>query len=434
MQNIIHNVFKTLAYPPGEDQLKILTLFFNNLAWLRIIMLAISLFSLFFWYQCLIKVTNKKVALISVFFILFSPAYYVLWLSYPFDCLRIFVASLLLFLFRNKFNKLLMLLSCVFLISSLFYTSSERSSFYHKIGLKDAKVKVQERFDAEDSLTNPIFIPLNIKRIVYNKYYFAYKEAINEVIPFFDMESLFFQEVHPMEQKSIVIFVWPQLFLLIGGSYLLVTRKNKKVYNLLLITLFFSFINFLFSPFNIFRKFEFILFPLSLVMAFSVEAIIKSKIVFNKFTGGVLIFLTSYGIVSNHVDLNKRPDFWLDNRPYFYDFVFNSIKIRDWQNFDKIYISSLVGRSKEYCEYYLKDCSEDKFIFNSFDLKNMKADKNSIYAGFSGEFIGSDFYNHIDNDWYNLTVDKGFSKIDTIKIRDTIAYKYGNHVLVGEVK
>ena len=434
MQNIIVNVFKTLAYPPSEDQLKILNYFLNNLSFLRVAMLLVSLSSLFLWFHTLKKIIGKKVAIISVFFILASPSFYVLWLSYPFDCLRIFVISLLVFLLFAKFNKLLIGLSCIFLISSLFYLSSERSIFYHKINLKNAKVKVQERFDAEDSLTNPIFVPLNIKRITYNKYYFAYKEIINEIIPFFDMESIFFQEVHPMEQKSMVIFVWPQIFLLISGSYLVVTRKNKKINQLLLLTLFISLINFLYSPFNVFRKFEFILFPLSILMAFSVEAIFKSKIVFNKFVGGLLVFLTIYGIFSNHVDLNKRPDFWLDNRPYFYDFVFNSIKNRDWQSFDKIYISGLVGKSKNYCSYYLNDCNEDKFVFESFDLKDKVADKNSIYAGFSGEFVGSDFYNHIDSDWYNLIVNKGFLNIDTIKIRDTIAYKYGNHVLVGETK
>jgi hypothetical protein len=436
MQNIILNVFKSFSYPPTEDQLKLVWLFFSNLWFLRIFSLVILLITLFFWYKVVIKLTGKTIALISCLIIFLSPTFYVLWLSFPIDCLKIFLLLFLIYIlsnFKKNFYKLILTLGSLFLILFSFSTTTERSSFIHKIGLKDAKVEVQERFAAEDSLTDPVKVPLKLKRVVYNKYYIEYKELINEVIPFFDMESLFFQEIHPLEQKSVVVFVWPQIFLLIVGVYFLFKLKNKKINSMVIVTLFLSLVNFLFDPFIVFRKFELILFPLSLIMSFAVFNIYKTKIFFGKVIGFIIIFLCLYGISANHFDLNKRPDYWLNNRPYFYEFVFNSIKKRDLDKFEKIYVTSLVGNTEKYCKFYLGNCG-DKFVFNSFDLKEIRPEKYSIYAGFAGEFIGSDFKNDINKDWLTLIKDKGFTEIETKNIRDTIAYKFGNDVVIGEVK
>lgn len=437
MKNIILNVFKSVLYPPTEDQLLIIRYFFNNIWILRIFSLIILLVDLFFWYKTIVKLTGKAISLISCLIIFLTPTFYILWLTCPFDCLKIFLLTFLVyFLSKNKkhFGKLVLILGSIYLILFSFLTTKERSSLIYKLGLKDARTEVQNRFTAEDSLTNPVEVPLKIKKIVYNKYYFEYKELINEIIPFFDIESLFFQEIHPLEQKSIVIFVWPEIFLLISGIYFLIKLKNKKIKLLVLVTLLLSFVNFLFNPFSVFRKFEIILFPLSLIMALAVLKVYKTKIIFGKVVGLIIIFFCLYGIMTNHFDLNKRPDYWLDNRPYFYEFVFNSIKNRDFNNFQKIFVTSLVGNSENYCKYYLESCDKNKFIFNSFDLKENRPEKNVIYAGFVGEFVGSDFYNNINSEWLTLVNSKGFAKIEIKNLRDTIAYKFGNTVVIGEVK
>lgn len=437
MQNIILSIFKSASYPPTEDQLKLVGYFFGNIWLLRIFSLLFLLAALFFWYKTVVKLLGKSVSLISCLIIFLTPTFYVLWLTCPLDCLKIFLLILLVYFFnktKKHFGKLVLVLGTIYIILFSFLITKERSSFVHKLNLNDAKTELKLRFAAEDSLINPVKVPLKIKRIVYNKYYIGYKELINEIIPFFDIESLFFQEIHPLEQKSIVIFVWPEILLLIGGIYFLVKLKNKNVNLLIVATLFLSLINFLFNPFTVFRKFELILFPLSLIMALTVPKIINTKIIFGKVVGLIIIIFCLYGILTNHSDLNKRPDFWLDNRPYFYEFVFNSIKKRDLNNFNKIYVTSLVGKTELYCEYYLKDCDQNKFIFNSFELEKLRPEKNTIYAGFAGEFIGSDFKNNINSDWLTLVKDKGFIKIETKSLRDTIAYKFGNDVIVGEVK
>ncbi len=433
VQNIIFSIFKSIVYPPTEDQLTVIKYFFNNIWLLRIFSFVLLLAALFFWYKTMVKVVNKKISLISCLIIFLTPVFYVLWLTCPTDCLRIFLLMFLVWVLSQK-KKLLMILGSIFIILFSFLTTTQRSSFVYKIGLKEAKTEVQNRFAAEDSLTDPVKVPLKIKRIVYNKYFIEYKKLINEIIPFFDMESLFFQEIHPLEQKSVVIFVWPEILLLIGGTYLLIKKKDKKINSLINTVLFLSLINFLFNPFIIFRKFEMIIFPLGLIMALATEEMFKTKIMFGKICGLVVLFLCFYGLLANHTDLNKRPDFWLDNRPYFYEFVFKSIKKRDFNKFEKVYVTSLVGNTKEYCEYYLGNCDPNRFVFNSFELKGIKPEKNTIYAGFVGEFIGSDFKNNINSDWLTLIKDKGFTALETIKIRDTIAYKFGNEVVVGEIK
>lgn len=437
MQNIILSIFKSLAYPPTEDQLKIIGIFFNNLWVLRLFSLSFLSLALYFWHKILIKWVNKSISLISCLIIFLSPTFYILWLSYPIDCLKIFLLLFFIYLlskFRKNIYKLVLILGSIYIIFFSFLTVTDRSSFVHKLSLKDAKTEVQERFAAEDSVINPVAVPLKVKRIVYNKYYIEYKQLISEIIPFFDTESLFFQEVHPLEQKSVVIFVWPQIFLLIGGVYFLIILKNKKISLLVVTMLFLSLISFLFDPNAIFRKFSLILFPLSLVMSVAVLNIFNTKILFGKIFGFVILIFSLYGISANYFDLNKRPDYWLNNRPYFYEFVFESIKKRDLDNFEKVYVTTLVGDSEKYCKFYLKDCNSNKFVFNSFELEGIRPEKNSIYAGFAGEFVGSDFKNNINTDWLTLIKDKGFTKIETKDIRDTIAYKFGSNMVVGEAK
>jgi len=434
VENIFFDNFKSLAYPPTEDQLRIIGYLWGNIWILRFLSLALLLVSLFFWYKLIFKITkNKVISLTSIGIILTTPVFYILWLSFPFDCLKLAIALGLMYFLKNK-NGFLLFGVSLFLVVFSFLVTSERSGFVHKLSLNDAKSEVQERFAAEDSLIDPVKVPLKIKRMVYNKYFIEYKEIIGEIIPFFDTESLFFQEIHPLEQKSVVIFVWPEVFLLIGGIYVLAKDKNKKLNSLILVILFLSLVNFLFDPFITFRKFELILFPLSLVISMAIWQIWKSKMIFGKTVGGLIVLASFYGVVANHVDLNKRPDFWLDNRPYFYEFIFSSIKERNLNDFNKVYVTSLVGRSENYCKYYLDNCDQNKFVFNSFELKEIKPEKKSIYAGFAGEFIGSNFKNNIDSDWLTLIKDKGFTSLKTVNLRDTIAYKFGNDVIVGEVK
>lgn len=432
-------------YPPTGDQLRMMDLYYGLvdgqiLLWVvRILSLVLLIISLWFWFGLVRNFINKKIALISVIVIVCSPVFLVLWLLHPLDCLKIFFVLLIAHLFLKKFtDKNLWVVALFVTIYLLFFSliaSEERASFFHKLGLADGQSETMSRFGAEDSLTDPLIIPLQVKRVVYNKYFLSYKQVINEFIPFFDLETVFFQEVHPMEQKSVVIFYWPEVFLFLVGLFMLVKLKNIKLIKLMLLFFGIALLNFLFSPNQIYRKFEFILLPLSVLIALPIGWVFQNKVKsFGKFLILVVTLFSGYGFLTNMVDINKRPDFWLDNRPLYFDFIYSSLKQKDLNNYDTVRVSSIVGNSEMYCRFYFKRCSKKKFNFISFDLSQEQTTKNTIYAGFVGEFIGSDFKNNINKDWKMLVSAKGINILETKTLRDTIAYKYGNDVVVGEVK
>jgi len=118
-----------------------------------------------------------------------------------------------------------------------------------------------------------------------------------------------------------------------------------------------------------------------------------------------------------------RQQYWLDNRPIAYEFWYKQLQTLDIDKFDKVYITSIVGDSKPYCYFYLgKVCDDSKYIFESFDLTKSKY-SNSVYAGFAGEFVGSDYKNNINSSWYK---NNSFYLISKLSLRDTIANKFGN--------
>jgi len=93
-----------------------------------------------------------------------------------------------------------------------------------------------------------------------------------------------------------------------------------------------------------------------------------------------------------------------------------------------IYVTTLVGNAKGYCELYIGKC--DNFEFRSFELKNIIPTENAIYAGFVGEFIGSEYGNKFDDSWKSLIQSKGLTVINDSEIRDTVASQYGNLIMV----
>lgn len=431
-------------YPPTEDQLRLINFadsFFSGdirLWLLRVVSLILLIISLFFWFQTIKKNINKNIALISIFLIFLTPTFFILWYSHPFDCLKIFILLTVFYLMFGKSNEKRLLgfavFSIIFISIFSFSLTQERSSFIHKLSLSDAQKELNIRFDAEDKVLNKVDIPLNLKRIAYNKYFILYKQLVNEIIPFFDFETIFFQEIHPKEQKSVVLFVWPVIFLFLFGIYFLFKKENKSARIIVLSLSIVALGNYLISINEPYRKFEMILFPISLVTALTINEGMKYGIGWiRKSMFWVCVVFLIYGTGTNYYDLFNRTDFWLDNRPIFYDYIFKTISKEDLEKYDNIYISSIVGNPELYCKFYRNDCQE-KFTFKSFDLSVNKSEKKSLYAGFAGEFIGSDFKNNINSNWKNMISSSGINILGTMKMRDTIAYKYGNDVVIGEAK
>lgn len=420
-----------INYPVNQEQLMVL----NCLKWsgspalwaLRVASLLVLGVSMWLWFLFLSKVSSKNLATWSTVLMITTPIFLVLWMSHPLVVVKIFGVMIALVI-TTKFNrgsKLFLLLSVLLVVFFNIGFLKNHPAVLDKFSTRDAQNEVIQRITREDTLLEKISLPLAWRRIAYNKYFFVYKQVVSEVLPFFDLETVYFQEVHPMEQKSVVMFYWVEIYLLVLG--VLFCKKIKSITWLIsLIVL--AVVNYVFSEGEPTLRLLMVLFPLSWVMSVAVIELSKGKWL----AKSSLIFLTvitALGFVVNLVDLIKRTDYWLDNRPLAYQFWFEGLKRSGLPNFEKIQITTLIGDSKAYCYFYMGSvCDSEKIKFSSFDLNKEIGNPKTIYAGFGGEFVGPDFKNNISNEWIKTANAKGLVLIGTKNLRDTIANKYGNDI------
>jgi len=308
----------------------------------------------------------------------------------------------------------------------------KRPAIMSKFSLKEAGEAVTVRISSEDTLNPRIFAPLWWRRVAYNKYFFVYKNVLSEVLPFFDIETIFFQEVHPMEQKSVVMFYWPEMYLFVIGGYFLMKIKNKRITNLLVVCLGISLANYLFSNGEKGLRMIFLILPISVILAQAVVNLGRLKNEGYKVAGFFLFLLmlvTAYSFGVNFYDLTSRREYWFDNRPLAYQFWYENLKKMDLSNFSKIQVTTLIGDSRAYCRYYLGEiCDQPKMVFNNFNAVSEQTASGSVYAGFAGEFVGPKFKNDIDENWQGLAESQDWIFVDKIRLRDTIANQYGNDI------
>ena len=419
-----------INYPPTEEQLKILNFFSISGNWslwgIRLLTYFLLFACLKVWYETIRRYVAERVALWSCFFIFISPIFFVLWLIHPLIVFKIFVVIGAIYFFSRFVKKekfIIFGLGIVLLTATVNLVFLSRPSIFSKLSLKEAQDGVTVRISSEDTLNPRISASLWWRRIGYNKYFFVYKNVLSEILPFFDMETIFFQEVHPMEQKSTVMFYWPEIYLFIVGIYFLTKIKDKRMINLLVICLVVSLINYLFSDGEKGLRMIFLILPISLIIAEAVASL-KSRIFL---FGMMFMMIYSFGI--NFYDLTVRKEYWFDNRPLAYQFWFENLKNMDLSRFSKIQITTLIGDAKSYCRYYLGNgCNQPNIVFNNFNAISDKVPSGSIYAGFGGEFIGPMFKNDISENWKEVAQSQGWRFVTYRRLRDTIANQYGNDI------
>jgi len=420
-------MFNILAYPPTPEQLRILNFISVGgdiwLLCLRLVTILVLVGAIGLWMGIIKQYFGEKIAKLSGLLLLISPTFIIFCLGYPLLSVKIFLFFILLKLL-DKFNLVFFGFMIAFLIFFNVIVLNNKPAIFNKITLDDAVKEVNYRFMAEDSLLFSMEMPLWWRRISYNKMFFFYKEVMTEIMPFFDMESLFFQEVNPMGQKSVVMFYWPEIFLLILGIYFF----NKKFYHRNLFFIFsllvMALVNYIFSEGSVFVRLMMVMFPISIILGVGLVEIFK-----NIYLGGLVLIVLMYSLGINLHDLNVRTDYWLDNRPIAYQFWYKKMADLDLSKYDRIQISSVVGNSYNYCLFYLgEQCNDKKFVFESFDMSVDSTIANGVYAGFAGEFVGKRFKNDIANNWIEISKAKGLKMVDWTNIRDTIAFQYGNDI------
>lgn len=462
-----------------------------NLRTVNFFLLAASLVIFYFFLK-----QNKwesRTALFSLFPVLISPLFLSLWMLRPKICLTIFFIMLWLYLWSRKNTNLwsigLLIISPLFLffssfqgliISLLIFVPLTIHKFYQakkflalavlgvitilliipivgnpafKNNLSQAVIygavipnqtgkQVEERISKEDGLQTRVVFPLLFRRMGYNKIFFAYRNFVKEVLGFFDLETLFFQEVHPTHQKSEVVFFWPEIFLFCLGIWGLIKTKFSQKHKVLLILTFISLIFYLIttndSPAG---KHGLTLFPLAIIIGAGFKQIPKKLL-------PVILLLLVWAIYINSYDVLKRPLFWYDNRPYVYSQGIEALKKAEPEfTQDKdIYFTTLVGNPKLYYFYYYSPnpnvFSNDPAVikdrgrtihFTSFDLKNNLPQKKTLYFGFLGEFIGPHPLNEFSKEDINKIKIAGLEIEKVWKLDNTIAFRYGDYFVLTSV-
>lgn len=432
-----------ISHPPTEEQLKILLpiLKINSthpsyFLWgLRTVSYFLLFFSLINFYRLSRKYFSSEIPLLASLAIHLSPTFFSLWFLHPINSLAIFVFTFLFKKYHYKKENLSAtkkaVCAIIFVFALLIMNTGldiKRAPLIESLNLREAQQKVIERFTKEDSLKERIKFPLVFRKISYNKYFFTYKNTVKKIIDFFDLESIFFQEVHPLGQKSFVIFFWPELILFILGLYWLVNSSaagTKSYISFLTITAFLGFIT---MPGEIYKRFSLLLFPFSLIIASGIKTIKPTVL---KMTALLIIL---YSAITNYYSLVKNYNFWFNNREIAYNFIFNSLNQIDLEKYKRIHITGLIGNAKAYCYYYLKQCDDGRFSFDSFDLTSNLPKSGEIYAGFIGEFIGK----RLDNVFLPTDVEKirekSLTPLYQIELRDSVAFQYGHLVIVAEKK
>lgn len=427
-----------INFPPTTEQLTILNFFnlqgYTSLWGLRIFSLGILVLTMLLWKK-IVERYEISLAKWSLGLIITTPVFLVLVLIHPLVSLKLFLLSLLMYFGTKTFFKkgwILWLVMVVVCVGFNYLILGNRPAIMNQFSLKEAQNEVTARMTEEDSLFTKITLPLWWRRVAYNKYYFIYKNAVSEALPFWDLESVFFQEVHPLDQKSIVMFYWIEIYAFILGIYFLVKKRKSKLNKLIFAGILLSWVDFVFSEGSSYLRLILILFPYSLVIASGFEELrlmSKKKYILAKFSYVILGVILIYGMSINYYDLTVRKEKWFDNRPLAFQFWYEKLAKMDLNQYEQIHVSALVGDSRAYCYFYLgKVCNQDKFIFKSFDLSSENPVINSVYAGFAGEFVGSKFKNDIDPNWQNEVIKRKFIFLESESLADTVAYKYGNDI------
>jgi hypothetical protein len=323
-----------------------------------------------------------------------SPTLLNLWL---FDLKNTIILGVFLLLLDKNIKKpYLILILCLFI--GLVLSNGRQLPLFQVLNLNNASLEVNERFQDESLLNEKIEIPGVLRRISYNKYFFVIKNLSKEILSFINPRLWFFKELDGNLGKSMVIFYWPMFFMFLIGIY---KEKNlKQILN-------YFFMALLFYLLSANEKYLLSIVPLSLL--------IESGFISIKNQKGLIVVLTSsvfLGFYFNHQDLSKNQKYWFDNRIILYQEIFNDLL-----------------KGENYCQYFLKsDCDLNKISFINNETKPSQ-EKDKIYIGFVGEYLGRDINNNYSSNWKNEIESMGFKIIKVYEVNDSIAYGLGNIVV-----
>lgn len=409
-----------LNYPPSYEQL-IFPLTATWQLWLLrlLTLLVVAMLSLQIG-----KLVSERGRLWYWFLVLLSPLPALLVMSYPLSALKLAVVVIII---KKIGPSLLSKIAGLALIFALLIVVNikflhQAPALIDRLSLPVIQAELTDRFNKEYLLSPGNYVPLQIKRIAYNKYFFLIKDVLEEVLRFADLETIFFQEIHPQNQKGEPIFYWGEFGLFALALYVLAVRKDKGRVGLLLAA---AIIYFITSDGQPLLRHPVTFFALSVLIADGIPVLLAKRGSV-RIVAVAFILLALYGALAHLVDRLERPQYWLDNKPMVYQIYFDSVPL---DRYDVVYVADLFGQGPNYCRFYYKNCS--KFIFDNFQMVELEPLDNALYVGFSGNFFGITTRDNFDQRPDINYAGHRIEFIQSAMIRDNVANGYGQRIIHG---
>lgn len=410
-----------INYPPTEEQLLI---GLWPVVWTRMFCFGLAVGAFWFWKNILAKFKLEKLYYYFVLVMCLSPTFFGWFWLHPSESVKWFLVSVI-FWMSSRWNKKGLILPVIFLLVFSFWQNNDKAKIWENLENKRAVFEVTQKFGREDSLIDKIDQPLWWRRISYNKYSWMLSSNLKEFISFWNLETWFFQEIDPTGQKALIMFYWPEFILAVLGLYYWLKRKDNIKNRLLWSWLILAMSGYLFSKLSDTLRYSLTLPIIAILIAEAWVNITQYKIYF-----GLFLFFVFYGFQAFGFDLNKRPDYWLDNRPLVYKYFFETTRNIDGH----IQVTDRVANALLYCKYFLGRQCKEKFEMTGFNFKDSPPIKDITYAGFEGEFIGPNFENKYEGNIADSLTGSGFEVISVKPIRDNIANQYGFNLVVATYK
>jgi len=401
----------SLNYPPTLEQINIGG---QNLWLVRVISLGLVLVGLKILYGYVVDILGEKVAYFSILLISISPVISTLWINHPIESgLMMAIVGGMAKLKDKKWGWVLV---GTLLLGLNLIRFKDASPIVSVTKISEIQMDVGKRVMEEDVLTYRNDLPLAIRRISYNKVVFLGMRLMRTIVPFFDIDSIFFSEIHPTNDKTMVIFFWPAAILFLVGVYKLLNLKEKKgkyILGLILVSLFY----FVSKEGAVSERLIWTVIPLSMICAAGLVEVGWWKCL----VGSLML----YGFVSNWNDMKLRAGYWFDNRPMAMEFFFKDNREIN----GPVFVSNKLDGSAEYCKYYNDNCENVNLV--GFDLSSGEIAKGT-YIGFVGEFVGKNISNNFGDDWTTKIEDRGLKILSAKRMDNSIAHQYGDYLVKAQ--
>ncbi len=305
------------------------------------------------------------------------------------------------------------------------------------ISLSTQSELVDQRVRYEYKINNfENHVPLIVKRLVYNKFYFAYRSIVSQFAKVIDPEKWAFpgQSVSTVARslwgsKGLAWIMFWQFPLALAAIKFLSSREKEAAglfltWGILGMTVT--------DAGNFLGPGAGLIVPLTLGSVAVITRINLRK----WWPIGVIVL---WGCAAFLFHFVYHEDYWRDNRPK--AFAAMAVMEQKYGQNQPTQITTLIGRSFLYYAWKTELHPNDLWpgiktgliknvYFDHFDLKNAKRDKK-IYIGFPGEFLGS---KQLDNSFDQSQLPGEFRLLESYKTRDSLSFGNGDNIWAVEIR